>query len=92
MLHGLKRRIAGLLCSNKVAALFMKAAKSFSPAEELCHKVQELEQLIENRSAVVLTHRPALHLLHFNNPLQTPHPSGFSFLFFYQQAEQFVTG
>ncbi|XP_042365869.1 small G protein signaling modulator 1 [Plectropomus leopardus] len=48
MLHGLKRRIAGLLCSNKVAALFMKAAKSFSPAEELCHKVQELEQLIDN--------------------------------------------
>ncbi|XP_037609567.1 small G protein signaling modulator 1 isoform X2 [Sebastes umbrosus] len=47
MLHGLKRRIAGLLCSNKVAALFMKAAKSFSPAEELCHKVQELEQIIE---------------------------------------------
>ncbi|XP_038589723.1 small G protein signaling modulator 1 isoform X1 [Micropterus salmoides] len=48
VLHGLKRRIAGLLCSNKVAALFMKAAKSFLPAEELCHKVQELEQLIEN--------------------------------------------
>ncbi|XP_072228063.1 small G protein signaling modulator 1 isoform X2 [Leuresthes tenuis] len=49
VLHGLKRRIAGLLCSNKVAALFMKVAKSFSPAEELCRKVQELEQLIENR-------------------------------------------
>ncbi|XP_047426215.1 small G protein signaling modulator 1-like isoform X2 [Mugil cephalus] len=48
ILHGLKRRIAGLLCSNKVAALFMKVAKSFSPAEQLCHKVQELEQLIEN--------------------------------------------
>ncbi|KAM9841670.1 small G protein signaling modulator 1 [Aulostomus maculatus] len=48
VLHGLKRRIAGLLCSNKVAALFMKVAKSFSPAEQLCHKVQELEQLIEN--------------------------------------------
>ncbi|TDH02055.1 hypothetical protein EPR50_G00169050 [Perca flavescens] len=47
MLHGLKRRIAGLLCSNKVAALFMKVAKTFSPAEDLCHKVQELEQLIE---------------------------------------------
>ncbi|CAB1447752.1 unnamed protein product [Pleuronectes platessa] len=45
---GLKRRIAGLLCSNKVAALFMKVAKSFSPAEDLCHKVQELEQIIEN--------------------------------------------
>ncbi|XP_047228921.1 small G protein signaling modulator 1 isoform X1 [Girardinichthys multiradiatus] len=48
VLHGLKRRIAGLLCSNKVAALFMKVAKSFSSAEELCRKVQELEQLIEN--------------------------------------------
>lgn len=49
MLHGLKRRIAGLLCSNKVASLFMKAAKTFLPAEELCHKVQEVEQLIENK-------------------------------------------
>ncbi|XP_076020175.1 small G protein signaling modulator 1 [Genypterus blacodes] len=48
VLHGLKRRIAGLLCSNKVAALFMKAGKSFSPAEQLCQKVQEVEQLIEN--------------------------------------------
>ncbi|KAM6902211.1 small G protein signaling modulator 1 [Xenentodon cancila] len=48
VLHGLKRRIAGLLCTNKVAALFMKVAKSFSPADELCRKVQELEQLIEN--------------------------------------------
>uniref|UniRef100_A0AAQ4QZA9 Small G protein signaling modulator 1b n=1 Tax=Gasterosteus aculeatus aculeatus TaxID=481459 RepID=A0AAQ4QZA9_GASAC len=48
MLHGLKRRIAGLLCSNKVASLFMKVAKTFLPAEELCHKVQEVEQLIEN--------------------------------------------
>uniref|UniRef100_A0A671XRU3 Small G protein signaling modulator 1-like n=1 Tax=Sparus aurata TaxID=8175 RepID=A0A671XRU3_SPAAU len=60
VLHGLKRRIAGLLCSNKVAALFMKAAKSFSPAEELCHKVQELEQLIENRSNVVLIRQSKL--------------------------------
>ncbi|XP_061656696.1 small G protein signaling modulator 1 [Syngnathoides biaculeatus] len=48
VLHGLKRRIAGLLCSNKVAALFLKVAKSSVPAEQLCHKVQELEQLIEN--------------------------------------------
>uniref|UniRef100_A0A8C8E3V7 Small G protein signaling modulator 1b n=1 Tax=Oryzias sinensis TaxID=183150 RepID=A0A8C8E3V7_9TELE len=48
VLHGLKRRIAGLLCTNKVAALFMKVSKTFSPAEELCRKVQELEQLIEN--------------------------------------------
>ncbi|KAF7666300.1 hypothetical protein LDENG_00114080 [Lucifuga dentata] len=48
VLHGLKRRIAGLLCSNKVAALFMKVGKSFSPAEQLCQKVQELEQHIKN--------------------------------------------
>uniref|UniRef100_A0A8C7CFX0 Small G protein signaling modulator 1 n=1 Tax=Oncorhynchus kisutch TaxID=8019 RepID=A0A8C7CFX0_ONCKI len=52
VLHGLKRRAAGLLCSNKVAALFMKVGKSFTPVEELCQKVQELEQLIEtNRQA-----------------------------------------
>uniref|UniRef100_A0A8C7W6A9 Small G protein signaling modulator 1b n=1 Tax=Oncorhynchus mykiss TaxID=8022 RepID=A0A8C7W6A9_ONCMY len=44
VLHGLKRRAAGLLCSNKVAALFMKVGKSFTPVEELCQKVQELEQ------------------------------------------------
>ncbi|KAM6986489.1 small G protein signaling modulator 1 [Aplochiton taeniatus] len=48
LLHGLKRRAASLLCSNKVAALFMRVGKSFKPAEELCQKVQELEQLIEN--------------------------------------------
>uniref|UniRef100_A0A667ZQI4 Small G protein signaling modulator 1b n=1 Tax=Myripristis murdjan TaxID=586833 RepID=A0A667ZQI4_9TELE len=48
ILHGLKRRAAGLLCSNKIAALFMKVGKSFVPAEELCQKVQELEQLLEN--------------------------------------------
>uniref|UniRef100_A0A8C8IR29 Small G protein signaling modulator 1b n=1 Tax=Oncorhynchus tshawytscha TaxID=74940 RepID=A0A8C8IR29_ONCTS len=51
VLHGLKRRAAGLLCSNKVAALFMKVGKSFTPAEELCQKVQELEQLIETKQA-----------------------------------------
>ena len=49
VLHGLKRRAAGLLCSNKVAALFMKVGKSFTPVEELCQKVQELEQLIETK-------------------------------------------
>jgi hypothetical protein len=32
-----------------VAALFMKVGKSFPAAEELCHKVQELEQLAENK-------------------------------------------
>ncbi|XP_072333497.1 small G protein signaling modulator 1 isoform X2 [Scyliorhinus torazame] len=57
VLHGLKRRAAGFLRSNKIAALFMKVAKSFPLAEELCRKVQELEQLIESRK----THGAALH-------------------------------
>ncbi|XP_050976952.1 small G protein signaling modulator 1 isoform X1 [Labeo rohita] len=49
VLHGLKRRAAGFLRSNKLAALFMKVGKMFPPAEELCRKVQELEQIIENK-------------------------------------------
>ncbi|XP_075754975.1 small G protein signaling modulator 1 isoform X2 [Pelodiscus sinensis] len=48
VLHGLKRRAAGFLRSNKIAALFMKVGRSFPPAEELSRKVQDLEQLIEN--------------------------------------------
>ncbi|XP_071428194.1 small G protein signaling modulator 1 isoform X1 [Pithys albifrons albifrons] len=48
VLHGLRRRAAGFLRSNKIAALFMKVGKSFPLAEELCKKVQDLEQLIEN--------------------------------------------
>uniref|UniRef100_A0A8B9K5J2 Small G protein signaling modulator 1a n=1 Tax=Astyanax mexicanus TaxID=7994 RepID=A0A8B9K5J2_ASTMX len=43
VLHGLKRRAAGFLRSNKVAALFTKVGKSFPPAEELCRKAQDLE-------------------------------------------------
>ncbi|XP_053332250.1 small G protein signaling modulator 1 [Clarias gariepinus] len=50
VLHGLKRRAAGFLRSNKLAALFLKVGKIFTPAEDLCKKVQELEQLIENNS------------------------------------------
>uniref|UniRef100_A0A8C8JP66 Small G protein signaling modulator 1a n=1 Tax=Oncorhynchus tshawytscha TaxID=74940 RepID=A0A8C8JP66_ONCTS len=49
VLHGLKRRAAGFLRSNKIAALFMKVGKSFTPAEELCRKAQELEQIIESK-------------------------------------------
>lgn len=49
VLHGLKRRAAGFLRSNKVAALFMKVGKSFGPAEELCKKAQELEQILETK-------------------------------------------
>ncbi|XP_075390597.1 small G protein signaling modulator 1 isoform X2 [Tenrec ecaudatus] len=48
ILHGLRRRAAGFLRSNKIAALFMKVGKSFPPAEELSRKVQDLEQLMEN--------------------------------------------
>ncbi|KAI4899320.1 hypothetical protein NFI96_012955 [Prochilodus magdalenae] len=50
VLHGLKRRAAGFLRSNKLAALFTKVGKAFTPAEDLCKKVQELEQIIENNS------------------------------------------
>uniref|UniRef100_A0A2K6A8B1 Small G protein signaling modulator 1 n=1 Tax=Mandrillus leucophaeus TaxID=9568 RepID=A0A2K6A8B1_MANLE len=48
VLHGLRRRAAGFLRSNKIAALFMKVGKSFPPAEDLSRKVQDLEQLIES--------------------------------------------
>ncbi|XP_060763875.1 small G protein signaling modulator 1 isoform X3 [Neoarius graeffei] len=51
MLHCLKRRAAGFLRSNKVAALFTKVGKSFAPAEQLCRKAQELEQLLESKRA-----------------------------------------
>ncbi|XP_026995390.2 small G protein signaling modulator 1 isoform X2 [Tachysurus fulvidraco] len=50
VLHGLKRRAAGFLRSNKLAALFLKVGKIFTPAEDLCKKVQEVEQFIENNS------------------------------------------
>ncbi|XP_063067744.1 small G protein signaling modulator 1 isoform X2 [Engraulis encrasicolus] len=51
ILHGLRRalRAAGFLRSNKLAALFVKVGKVFTPAEELCRKVQELEQIIESK-------------------------------------------
>ncbi|XP_030671846.1 small G protein signaling modulator 1 isoform X3 [Nomascus leucogenys] len=48
VLHGLRRRAAGFLRSNKIAALFMKVGKNFPPAEDLSRKVQDLEQLIES--------------------------------------------
>ncbi|XP_060048542.1 small G protein signaling modulator 1 isoform X2 [Erinaceus europaeus] len=48
VLHGLRRRAAGFLRSNKLAALFMKVGRSFPLAEELSRKVQDLEQLIES--------------------------------------------
>ncbi|XP_023689168.1 small G protein signaling modulator 1 isoform X2 [Paramormyrops kingsleyae] len=63
VLHGLKRRAAGFLRSNKIAALFMKVGKSFAPAEELCRKAQELEQIIESkRNQVPLNHESSRKL------------------------------
>ncbi|XP_041936959.1 small G protein signaling modulator 1 isoform X2 [Alosa sapidissima] len=49
VLHGLRRRAAGFLRSNKLAALFVKVGKMLAPAEELCRKVQELEQIMESK-------------------------------------------
>uniref|UniRef100_UPI00358F5CDD small G protein signaling modulator 1 isoform X2 n=1 Tax=Myxine glutinosa TaxID=7769 RepID=UPI00358F5CDD len=47
LLHGLRRRTAGFLRSDKIAALFTKVGKSFEPATKLCKRVQELELQIE---------------------------------------------
>ncbi|XP_041792408.1 small G protein signaling modulator 1 isoform X2 [Chelmon rostratus] len=60
VLHGLKRRAAGFLRSNKIAALFTKVGKSFAPAEELCRKAQELEQIIETKRSQSLQSQDSL--------------------------------
>ncbi|XP_031712272.1 small G protein signaling modulator 1 isoform X3 [Anarrhichthys ocellatus] len=60
VLHGLRRRAAGFLRSNKIAALFMKVGKSFVPAEELCRKAQELEQIIETKRSQSLQSQDSL--------------------------------
>ncbi|XP_029295691.1 LOW QUALITY PROTEIN: small G protein signaling modulator 1 [Cottoperca gobio] len=60
VLHGLKRRAAGFLRSNKIAALFMKVGKSFIPAEELCRKAQELEQVMETKRSQSLQSQDGL--------------------------------
>uniref|UniRef100_A0A671SPY3 Small G protein signaling modulator 1-like n=1 Tax=Sinocyclocheilus anshuiensis TaxID=1608454 RepID=A0A671SPY3_9TELE len=56
VLHGLKRRAAGFLRSNKIAALFAKVGKSFPPAEELCRKAQELELVFESKRSQSLSY------------------------------------
>ncbi|XP_037536023.1 small G protein signaling modulator 1 [Nematolebias whitei] len=60
VLHGLRRRAAGFLRSNKIAALFMKVGKSFPPAEELCRKAQELEQIMETKRSQSLQSQDGL--------------------------------
>lgn len=49
LLHQLRRRAAGFLRSDKVAALFTKVGKTCPVAGEICHKVQELQQQVEGR-------------------------------------------
>ncbi|XP_057630834.1 small G protein signaling modulator 2 isoform X2 [Chionomys nivalis] len=49
LLHQLRRRAAGFLRSDKMAALFTKVGKTCPMAAEICHKVQELQQQAEGR-------------------------------------------
>ncbi|XP_068832144.1 small G protein signaling modulator 2 isoform X2 [Capricornis sumatraensis] len=49
LLHQLRRRAAGFLRSDKLAALFTKVGKTCPVAGEICHKVQELQQQVEGR-------------------------------------------
>ncbi|KAG8590290.1 hypothetical protein GDO81_006715 [Engystomops pustulosus] len=49
LLHLLKRRAAGFLRSDKVAALFMKVAKTCATAADICKKVQDLQQQVDGR-------------------------------------------
>ncbi|MBV96125.1 Small G protein signaling modulator 2, partial [Eschrichtius robustus] len=49
LLHQLRRRAAGFLRSDKMAALFTKVGKTCPVAGEVCHKVQELQQQVEGR-------------------------------------------
>uniref|UniRef100_A0A8D1RE04 Serine racemase n=1 Tax=Sus scrofa TaxID=9823 RepID=A0A8D1RE04_PIG len=49
LLHQLRRRAAGFLRSDKMAALFTKVGKTCPVAGEICRKVQELQQQVEGR-------------------------------------------
>ncbi|XP_025903625.1 small G protein signaling modulator 2 isoform X4 [Nothoprocta perdicaria] len=49
LLHMLKRRAAGFLRTDKVAALFTKIGKTYAIAGDICKKVQELQQQVESR-------------------------------------------
>ncbi|XP_067394123.1 small G protein signaling modulator 2 isoform X2 [Emydura macquarii macquarii] len=49
LLHMLKRRAAGFLRTDKVAALFTKVGKTDAVAGDICKKVQELQQQAEGR-------------------------------------------
>ncbi|XP_069768246.1 small G protein signaling modulator 2-like isoform X2 [Narcine bancroftii] len=49
LLYMLKRRAAGFLRSDKVAALFTKIGKTYPVAGELCAKVQEIQQQVDSK-------------------------------------------
>uniref|UniRef100_A0A674JZA1 Small G protein signaling modulator 2 n=1 Tax=Terrapene triunguis TaxID=2587831 RepID=A0A674JZA1_9SAUR len=49
LLHMLKRRAAGFLRTDKVAALFTKVGKTYAVAGDICKKAQELQQQAEGR-------------------------------------------
>ncbi|XP_030328623.1 small G protein signaling modulator 2 isoform X6 [Strigops habroptila] len=49
LLHMLKRRAAGFLLTDKVAALFTKVGKTYAIAGDICKKVQDLQQQVESR-------------------------------------------
>ncbi|XP_041338742.1 small G protein signaling modulator 2 isoform X3 [Pyrgilauda ruficollis] len=51
LLHMLKRRAAGFLRTDKVAALFTKVGKTCAIAGDVCKKVQELQQQAESRKS-----------------------------------------
>nr|XP_056721405.1 small G protein signaling modulator 2 [Euleptes europaea] len=49
LLHMLKRRAAGFLRTDKIAALFTKVGKTYDVAGEICKKVQDLLQQVDGR-------------------------------------------
>uniref|UniRef100_A0A670KI62 Small G protein signaling modulator 2 n=1 Tax=Podarcis muralis TaxID=64176 RepID=A0A670KI62_PODMU len=49
LLHMLKRRAAGFLRTDKIAALFTKVGKTYDVASDVCKKAQELLQQVEGR-------------------------------------------
>lgn len=56
--HLLKRRAAGFLRSDKIAALFTKVGKVYDTASEICRKVQE--QLQQQADLTRLVPPPAV--------------------------------
>uniref|UniRef100_A0A8D2LS15 Small G protein signaling modulator 2 n=1 Tax=Varanus komodoensis TaxID=61221 RepID=A0A8D2LS15_VARKO len=48
LLHMLKRRTAGFLRTDKIAALFTKVGKTYDVANDICRKAQELLQQVED--------------------------------------------